>query len=141
MGHSLRPTARGVTLLEALARSAGRRGCPGQPTGHPQGLLVASGRAASGPRDGSGTGMRGPRALGRKQPRRPGDEERGRALTCSWLRVARGAWVGGRLGTAPRRPGPVAPAPSTRARGAGAVFEATFCVRRTLRLLDPERGG
>lgn len=100
----------------------------------------ASGRAALGPGDRSGRGRRGgARALGRKEPGRPGGEERGRALTCSWRRAARGAWAEGRRGPAPRRPGPAAPAPSARARGA--LAEATFCARRAPRLRDPERGG
>lgn len=57
---------------------------------------------------------------------------RGHALTCFWRWAVRGTQAAGWRGTAPRRPGPAVPAPSARAReaGAGAMSAATFCARR-----------
>lgn len=82
---------------------------------------------------------RGPRTLGRSLDVL-GSRKESPTLTCSWHWAARGAWAAGRLGTAPRHPGPAGPAPNARTRGAEAVSEATFRVRRAPRLRDPESG-
>lgn len=115
--------ARDAPRRPRSARPPRKRRRPGSPRGNPgcgssprQGSFGAGGR--------SGKGRRGPTAVGRPGARR------GRALTCSWRWAARGAWAEGRRGTALRRPGPAAPAPRDRARGAGAVSAATFCARR-----------
>lgn len=86
------------------------------------------GRAASGPLAVRGRVGGGPTVLGGNLAVL--GARRSRALTCSWRWAARGAWAAGRRGTVPRRPGPAAPAPSARERGAGAVSAATFCARR-----------
>lgn len=52
------------------------------------------------------------------------------ALTCSWRWAAGVSGAESRRGTAPRRPGPAAPAPSTRVRGALAASGASCLARR-----------